>query len=263
VSDQLSAAAAAMGIPEAIAERSARARAEATGQTYEDVLAAWAGGQAVAAAAPEGESAPETPVETTAEATSESTGQDSPEATPAAPASPAPVSPAAAAATVAAPRSPGGGLPPILDAPAESPMRWVGGGVGVLVLTLLLGFVFPSLPELSNEVRTSHFALSETGQDGQMIYLQAGCASCHTQVVRSVVADVGIGPVALPDTNQVLGYRRIGPDLSNAGGRLGGDQLTGAITGPSHPPMALSDSALGALVAYLGETASPISGGES
>ncbi|HJR92263.1 MAG TPA: cytochrome c [Acidimicrobiia bacterium] len=47
----LSAAAAAMGIPEPIAERSARARAEATGQTYEEVLAAWAGGQPVASAA--------------------------------------------------------------------------------------------------------------------------------------------------------------------------------------------------------------------
>ncbi|MGH8912456.1 MAG: c-type cytochrome [Acidimicrobiia bacterium] len=260
MSDQLSAAAAAMGIPEAIAERSARARAEATGQTYEDVLAAWAGGQAVAAA-PAAEAAPGAPAETTAEPASESTGEEAPGATaPPAPAAPAPaVSPAAAAATVAAPT----GLPPILDAPAESPMRWVGGGIGVLVLTLLLGFVFPSLPEPSNEVRTSHFALSEAGEDGKIVYLRAGCASCHTQVVRSVVADVGIGPVALPDTNQVLGYRRIGPDLSNAGGRLGVDQLTGAITGPSHPAMALSDSALGALVAYLGETASPISGGES
>lgn len=59
----LAAAAAAMGIPEAMAERSARARAAATGQSYEEVLAAWAGGQAVAAApaeaAPSSEPAPE------------------------------------------------------------------------------------------------------------------------------------------------------------------------------------------------------------
>src|SRR5690606_26167795 len=50
MSDLLSAAAAAMGVPEAIAERSARARAAATGQSYEEILAAWAGGEAPAAA---------------------------------------------------------------------------------------------------------------------------------------------------------------------------------------------------------------------
>ncbi|CAN5759144.1 hypothetical protein BH23ACT5_BH23ACT5_17860 [soil metagenome] len=47
MSEQLSAAAQAMGIPEALVERSARAKADATGQTYEAVLAAWAGGESV------------------------------------------------------------------------------------------------------------------------------------------------------------------------------------------------------------------------
>ena len=41
MSDLLSAAAQAMGVPEPIAERSARARAAASGQSYEDILAAW------------------------------------------------------------------------------------------------------------------------------------------------------------------------------------------------------------------------------
>jgi len=74
----LAAAAAAMGIPEAMAERSARARAAATGQSYEDVLAAWAGGQTVAAAP--GEAAPSS--EPSAEAAAEE--PDTPE-TPVAP----------------------------------------------------------------------------------------------------------------------------------------------------------------------------------
>src|SRR5690606_20424237 len=52
MSDQLTAAAQAMNVPEPIVERSARARAEASGSSYEEVLAAWAGGQAVAASAP-------------------------------------------------------------------------------------------------------------------------------------------------------------------------------------------------------------------
>lgn len=255
MSDQLSAAATTMGIPAAIAERSARAWAEASGQTYEDVLTAWAGGQAVAAAPP-AEAAPEPAPEPATDGAPEPAPEPAPPTLAApAPAAPAPVAPAAAWVGARA------GPPPILDAPVESPLRRVVGGVGVLVLALFLGFVFPSLPEPSNEVRSSHFALSQAGQDGQVVYLRAGCASCHTQAVRSVVADLGLGPVALPDTNQVLGYRRIGPDLSNAGGRLDADQLSATITGASHPAMALSDSALGALVAYLGETSSPTPGG--
>lgn len=48
----LAAAAAALGIPEELASRSASARATANGTSTDDVLAAWAGGGSVAAAAP-------------------------------------------------------------------------------------------------------------------------------------------------------------------------------------------------------------------
>ncbi len=48
----LAAAAAALGIPEALASRSAAARAAANGTSADDVLSAWAGGGSVAAAAP-------------------------------------------------------------------------------------------------------------------------------------------------------------------------------------------------------------------
>ncbi|MXZ68040.1 MAG: hypothetical protein F4Z17_03360, partial [Acidimicrobiia bacterium] len=44
MSDQLAAAAAALGAPEHLVERAALARAEADGTTYEAVLAAWGGG---------------------------------------------------------------------------------------------------------------------------------------------------------------------------------------------------------------------------
>jgi hypothetical protein len=46
----LSAAAAALGVPEAIVQRSAAARAAETGMTVDEVLAAWAGGGSVAGA---------------------------------------------------------------------------------------------------------------------------------------------------------------------------------------------------------------------
>lgn len=99
MSEQLSAAAAAMGVPEPIVERSARARAEASGQSYEDVLAAWAGGQAVAAA-------PSEPAPATEEAApaEEAAPEPEPTATPVEPAAPPagePVQPAAAAVAAA------------------------------------------------------------------------------------------------------------------------------------------------------------------
>ncbi|MGH8948825.1 MAG: hypothetical protein ACRDXF_08195, partial [Acidimicrobiia bacterium] len=44
MSDLSASAAAALGLPEAIVQRSAAARAEETGMTVDEVLAAWAGG---------------------------------------------------------------------------------------------------------------------------------------------------------------------------------------------------------------------------
>ncbi len=69
MSEVLSAAAAALGIPEALVQRSAEARAAETGADPEDIIAAWAGGAPVdaPAAAPEPEPEPataEAPAET-------------------------------------------------------------------------------------------------------------------------------------------------------------------------------------------------------
>ena len=47
----LAAAAAAMGLPEVLVERSAEARAAETGASVDEILAAWAGGETVAASA--------------------------------------------------------------------------------------------------------------------------------------------------------------------------------------------------------------------
>jgi len=58
----LSGAASALGIPESLVERSAAARATASGTSVDDILAAWAGGETVAAAPPaESETAPAEP----------------------------------------------------------------------------------------------------------------------------------------------------------------------------------------------------------
>lgn len=52
MSDLLSSAAAALGIPESLAQRSAEARAAETGAAVDDILAAWAGGSPIDAPAP-------------------------------------------------------------------------------------------------------------------------------------------------------------------------------------------------------------------
>lgn len=250
MSDLLSRAAEAMGVPEPLAERSARARAEASGQSYEDILTAWAGGQAVAATADAPEATTEAEPETVEEAPQR---EPAPAPGPAPAAAPAVPTQQAEAPPTTAPTGPI--PPPILEAPADRPLLTVAGGLAVVVLTILLGFVFPSLPVETEEIRSSRIELSAAGERGRHAYLQAGCASCHTQSVRAVVADAGVGPVTLADTNQVVGFRRIGPDLSNVGGRLSATQISTFLSGGSHPATPLSDAALETLVTYLSESA--------
>lgn len=89
MSDQLAAAAEAMKVPQPIVERSARARAAATGSSYEEVLAAWAGGEDVAPSAPASEPAPAPPPEPATEAPEEPAAEPQEPAAPAVPEFPA------------------------------------------------------------------------------------------------------------------------------------------------------------------------------
>ena len=211
---ELSAAAAdALGIPEAIVQRSAAARAEETGMTVDEVLAAWAGGgdippPAAPAPAPEADDVAEGNGAGDVEAPAD-------EEPPPSPASP--VLPPAGGETLvpAAPSVPG--KPPVLVGESDNPIAILVGAVGLFVALFLVGVVGPALPTENPGARTSDLPYTETALHGQDIYQSVGCASCHTQMVRPVVADVGLGAVSLNDTNQVLGSRRFGPDLSNVG----------------------------------------------
>lgn len=92
-------------------------------------------------------------------------------------------------------------------------------------------------------------------------YLTFGLAAvtalaCHTQMAMSMVADVGLGPVTLNDTNQILGTRRFGPDLSDIGSRLGQSEIEAIIGGAGeHPAQSLAQEDLDDLVAYMSESA--------
>ncbi|MDG2083296.1 MAG: hypothetical protein P8J65_05950, partial [Candidatus Actinomarina sp.] len=65
MSELLAKVAEILGAPETLVQRSAEARAEASGNTVEEVLQSWAGGEAIAASAPAAETsvAEEAPVE--------------------------------------------------------------------------------------------------------------------------------------------------------------------------------------------------------
>jgi cytochrome c oxidase cbb3-type subunit 2 len=253
MSEALAAAAAAMGIPEALVERSAEARAGESGASVEDVLTQWAGGEAAPVTAA---SAVAEPVPEAAEA------QEAPTEAPAEPApapEPAPEivieTPAAAATTPAEPVPAGPFKPPVLVGATDSPMTVLAAVVGLFAIVVLVGLVGPSIPTDIAGARTSEIDYSEAALSGQEIYREAGCASCHTQMVRPMVADVGLGPVTLNDTNQVLGTRRFGPDLSDVGSRLTPEEIRSKIEGSGgHPAQSLAGENLDDLVAYLTES---------
>lgn len=243
MSDLLSAAAAALGLPEALVQRSAAARATETGSSVDDILAAWAGG-----APPPAPTAP----------ASESPAQGAPE--PAA-ATPTP-EPAAPEIVVPAPPHPvatapvGPYKPPVLIGGRDNPGTIMLGSIALFVIVLLVGLVGPSIPIEEAGARSSELEYSQLALDGQQIYASQGCQACHTQMVRPVVADVGLGTVTLNDSNQMIGTRRFGPDLSDVGSRYEPTDLEAIVSGDlaGHPPYKLADEHMAAVVAYLSES---------
>jgi cytochrome c oxidase cbb3-type subunit 2/cytochrome c oxidase cbb3-type subunit I/II len=143
----------------------------------------------------------------------------------------------------------------VLIGEPDRPLTVLAGVVGLFVAVLLVGLVGPSIASENPGARTSAISYSEAGLQGKGVYENLGCGSCHTQMVRPVVSDVGLGTVTLNDTNQVLGARRFGPDLSDVGTRLSGSQIEAIVIGlGDHPGAVLSSSDLDDLVAYLLES---------
>lgn len=246
----LSAAAEAMGLPEALVERSAEARAAETGASVEEILAQWAGGEA--APAPSKEEPSAEPEEAPAE---EEAPEEEEQAEPAPP-TPVIETPEPTTEEAPAPAAAGPYRPPVLVGARDNPMTVLAGVIGLFFIVVMVGLVGPAMPTETPGARTSHIDYSADALRGQDLYVSTGCAACHTQMVRPVVADVGLGPVTLNDTNQILGTRRFGPDLSDAGSRLGESEIEAIIGGAGeHPALSLAAEDLADLVAYLSESA--------
>jgi len=136
-------------------------------------------------------------------------------------------------------------------------------GIGVFLLVVFL----PSLEAASAEptILADETRLYVDDSDvalGRDIYLREGCATCHTQVVRPIATDRGLGPVSVVgdyahEQPVLLGVARMGPDLMHIASRGGvtDEQLAKPREGRSWSTMPsydyLSQADLAALVTYL------------
>lgn len=101
--------------------------------------------------------------------------------------------------------------------------RLVWGVAGVWVFAGLMTLVLPIVDDtdrnatlIADTYRTYDSGSAELA--GRNLYISEGCIECHTQAVRPVGPDVGLGPVSVAgdyanETPALLGAARFGPDL--------------------------------------------------
>ena len=209
MSDQLTAAAQAMQVPQAIVERSARAWAAASGASFDDVISSWAGdGPVVSAAAPTSAEASSAPTED-AEATTETVTETAPASAPAAPAVPSQPAPVYAQAA------------PVVDEPDVEPLvlgerlriagrigAWTGATLG------FLGFVMASTWMLS--------AASVAGEEG------AFSPAVEVTTSRFVL---GVALMSIVFGIVVAAFSRTATGWVSPGGRLEGKAASTVVWG--------------------------------
>ena len=192
MSELLSKVAEILKAPEELVQRSAEARAEASGKSVDEVLQSWAGGEAI-----ESSPAAETPVE---EAPVEEVVEE------------APVEEVVEEAPV--------------EVKKESSFVFISGVIAIAIFTYFFGYLFPKQQSenLVSESLNNTIEVSNEELKGAEIYNQLNCQSCHTQNVRVVIPDSQNGKVLknkYAEQAVILntGLTRIGPDLSNSASR--------------------------------------------
>ena len=177
-----------LNAPVDLVQRSAEARAAASGVSVDDVLNSWAGGESVASSAPK----EEVPVveETAAEEVVEEIIEE------------------------------------IVEMKNESSLSFISGVLLVSIFTYLFAFAIPK-NQATNLVSDSlNNSVNSTSEviEGAEIYSSLNCQSCHTQNVRTLIPDTQNGKVlqnkyANATLINNVGNIRLGPDLSTAATR--------------------------------------------
>ena len=196
MSDLVNKVAEILNAPVDLVQRSAEARAAASGVSVDDVLSSWAGGESVAASAPK-EEAPvveEAPVEEVVEEVIEEiTTEEVVEEV----------------------------IEEIVEMKNESSLSFISGVLLVSIFTYLFAFAIPknqATALVSESLNNSVNVTSEVIK-GAEIYSSLNCQSCHTQNVRTLIPDTQNGKVlqnkyANATLINNVGNIRLGPDLS-------------------------------------------------
>ena len=215
MSDLVNKVAEILNAPVDLVQRSAEARAAASGVTVDDVLSSWAGGESVAASAapapekeaPVEEVVEEAPVEDVVEETVEDTTVEVVEE----------AEPQEVVEEV---------VEEVIELKNESALSFISGVLLVGLFTFLFAFVIPknqATDMVSDSLNNSVSASNEVIK-GAEVYAELNCQSCHTQNVRTLIPDTQNGKVLKNKfANETLinnvGNIRLGPDLSTGATR--------------------------------------------
>ncbi|MBW3587796.1 MAG: cbb3-type cytochrome c oxidase subunit II [Actinobacteria bacterium] len=111
------------------------------------------------------------------------------------------------------------------------PAMVAAGAIAAFFVGFIVTYALPMTDPALTAVTRHSIAYGEETERGKAVYDREGCVFCHTQQVRPVKADVGLGRATRPDryskdSRSVIGLARIGPDLACVGERF---QDAGAI----------------------------------
>ena len=206
MSDLVNKVAELLNAPVDLVQRSAEARAQASGVSVDDVLNSWAGGESVASGStpPPKEEAPVEEVKE--EAPVEEVKEEAPEEL---------------VEEIEAQEVVEEIVEEVIELKKESSLAFVSGVLLIGIFTFVFAFVIPknqSISAVESSLNNSVNVSSEVLR-GAEIYGELNCQSCHTQNVRTLIPDTQNGKVlknkyANAALIKNVGTIRLGPDLS-------------------------------------------------
>ena len=211
MSDLVNKVAELLNAPVDLVQRSAEARAAASGISVDDVLSSWAGGESVAASAATANVKEVTVEEVVEEAPVKEVIKETVEDT------------ITEVVEVAEPQEV---VEEIVELKNESALSFISGVLLVGLFTFLFAFVIPKnqATEIVNDSLNNSVSVSNEVIKGAEVYAELNCQSCHTQNVRTLIPDTQNGKVLKNKfANETLinnvGNIRLGPDLSTSATR--------------------------------------------